>query len=631
MAPHTVPAPTSGATISVTGKIVAMIQGGFTIQGPPNVGHLHIYVTPATTLSGPAPAVGETAAASGTGSYNTSMTAATVTVTSGGSSSGGAPIPAQPSALSLTGPIAAVFAGGFTMEGGPNVGLLHVYTNSATTIEGGSPKTGMYAQATGTGSFRTNLTASFVALYPSTPTAVTVTGTAMSATSYGFTATTGGSSPPLPIVMNGSTVVAGASLVTGSKIKVVGIGSPSEGVLAVQIVATTASTPPPTPTPPPISQKHVLTADYLGAPNGTTAVTPQTAASYLSWAQVAPATANSTSAAGIKTQLYADPNRTQANVGDPMYNSNESTFAHDCNNNRVTDTYAGNVTQYVMNIGGSAMQSLFSTYIAGITATAHFDAVYEDDAGPLSEQIYTPFSAMPCNYTDAAWLAAGQAIDQASSVPVLFNGLEAFDGQNVTLSIGLLNSSNTIGGNFEDCYSAPSQPKSNGWVWQETEDTELQVNAQNKLFECQLRDSTAAASSTDARLYGLASFLLTYNPATSILWEEFATPSGLHVEPESQLVLLDPLVPSPAAVSGLAVSGGTYGRQYGQCYYAGSFVGPCAVVVNPDTTSHVFPFPQYNHTLVLSGGGILDGGTVSTTGPPPPTSLAPSEAAIVFP
>ncbi|MBV8148649.1 MAG: hypothetical protein JO092_06135, partial [Candidatus Eremiobacteraeota bacterium] len=61
-------------------------------------------------------------------------------------------------------------------------------------------------------------------------------------------------------------------------------------------------------------------------------------------------------------------------------------------------------------------------------------------------------------------------------------------------------------------------------------------------------------------------------------------------------------------------------------------VGACAVVVNPDSGSaHPFPFPQYTHTLVLNGGGILDGGTVSTSGPPPPLNLAADEAAIVFP
>jgi hypothetical protein len=61
-------------------------------------------------------------------------------------------------------------------------------------------------------------------------------------------------------------------------------------------------------------------------------------------------------------------------------------------------------------------------------------------------------------------------------------------------------------------------------------------------------------------------------------------------------------------------------------------VGSCAVVVNSDTASpHPFPYPQYTHTLVLSGNGVLDGGAAATNGPPPPVNLPASEAAIVFP
>ena len=114
--------------------------------------------------------------------------------------------------------------------------------------------------------------------------------------------------------------------------------------------------------------------------------------------------------------------------------------------------------------------------------------------------------------------------------------------------------------------------------------------------------------------------------------EEFATPSGLHVFPESQLVALNPKVAQPSSVSGLLAQGGTYGREYADCYIAGTFAGPCAVVVNSDPSlSHAFPYPQYNHTLTLSGEGVLDGGTMSTQGAAPPLTMAPSSAAIVFP
>jgi hypothetical protein len=215
----------------------------------------------------------------------------------------------------------------------------------------------------------------------------------------------------------------------------------------------------------------------------------------------------------------------------------------------------------------------------------------------------------------------------------MVNGLESPNNGGPGLVLNVIGgSSNTTGGNFEHCYSDGVTPKTTGSLWTMTENTELIVNNENKLFQCMLRNLNDGAASVDARIYAYASFLMTYSPQNDIYWEEFATPSGLHVFPEEQLVALNPKVPEPSDVSALAQTGGTYGREYGACYIAGQFAGPCAVVVNPDNNSaHTFPFPQYQHTLVLSGEGVLDGGTIATNGPPPPASLASGEAAIVFP
>ncbi|HKE36877.1 MAG TPA: hypothetical protein VKB39_05575, partial [Candidatus Baltobacteraceae bacterium] len=93
--------------------------------------------------------------------------------------------------------------------------------------------------------------------------------------------------------------------------------------------------------------RHVLTADYLAAPYGSTTVTPEQAAPYLSWAQVSVPNANAVAGAGIKTQYYIDPTLTIANRGQQMYTSDESTFAHDCLGRRVTIPYR-DLTENVM-------------------------------------------------------------------------------------------------------------------------------------------------------------------------------------------------------------------------------------------------------------------------------------------
>ena len=95
---------------------------------------------------------------------------------------------------------------------------------------------------------------------------------------------------------------------------------------------------------------------------------------------------------------------------------------------------------------------------------------------------------------------------------------------------------------------------------------------------------------------------------------------------------LDPVVSTPADISGLKLDSGVYGREYRHCYIWGSAVGGCAAVVNPDRNeAHKYPYgDKYKHTIVLSGDGVLDGGAIATDGPPPPDTLPPLGAVIVF-
>lgn len=382
---------------------------------------------------------------------------------------------------------------------------------------------------------------------------------------------------------------------------------------------------------PAATQNHVLTADYLGGRYGTHSIAWSQAAPYLTWAETDQTDVSGIHAAGIKTLLYVDPNRTAP--GNPLYNNNNATYALTCSQQKIYDTYDG-VQMWVMNPAASAMQNLFTSYSQSVKKNTPFDAFFEDDAGALSAfEQYDPFHpSLPCDYSDAAWIKSEVALNQVSSVPILFNGLSMLnDGYEPSLSIGLLAGSNTIGGNFEGCYSTTSQPKQAGLLWQVLEDTELTVNADTKLFECMVQNTGDADEQTDARIYAYASFLLTYSPSTSIYWTYFGTPSGLHVMPESELVALSPTIPAPKSITGLKQSGGTYAREYTQCYVWGTSVGKCAAVVNSDWDPHPFPFTQYHHTLTVSGNGVLDGGTISTNGPAPPATLPKYEAVIAFP
>jgi hypothetical protein len=367
------------------------------------------------------------------------------------------------------------------------------------------------------------------------------------------------------------------------------------------------------PYPSSISQRHVLTADYLGGYGGTYAFPWSVEAPYVNWAKASnPADSDGQRAVGIETYFYTDPNDTYA--GGPLYTSDESTFAHTCSGNRITAHYNG-ATHYLMNPYSS---NLLQMWIASVRDHAHYDAIFEDNTNDLYGM-----NGTPCNYTPAGWLEATIDETTAFGYPVVYNGAA------ITGTIGMNRANNVLGGMAEQCYATGNRAgRITDSFWQTIENVELQMAQQRKLFFCLSDNRKNAASSLDARTYNLASFLLTYDPATSIFMEVFSTPSRFHVEPESQLVPLYPVVPTPSRVSSLQVAGGAYGREYNACYYAGTFVGRCAVAVNPSSfNTHHFPFGgKYSHTLVF----VLDGGTATTNGPPPPAQLPPLGSVVML-
>ncbi len=133
------------------------------------------------------------------------------------------------------------------------------------------------------------------------------------------------------------------------------------------------------------------------------------------------------------------------------------------------------------------------------------------------------------------------------------------------------------------------------------------------------------------RQYAYASFLLTYDPNYSVFEESFTTPSAFKVFPETGFVPLSP-VSIPASVASLLTSTRAYEQRYNSCYYRGSSLGHCEIIVNPSTTSSVsVPNPWgLRHSMVLSGNGVLDGGTASFSGGVP-TRMGPKSGLILTP
>jgi hypothetical protein len=373
---------------------------------------------------------------------------------------------------------------------------------------------------------------------------------------------------------------------------------------------------------------HVMTMDSYQYSTGKLP-DRKVAARYLTWAIAQPKDTNSFAAVGIKTLLYTDPNRTA--VGDPMYTNDETTFAHDCSNNRITIT-GKSATTYLMDPTSPDLQALWRTYVADVlTWGDHYDAILEDNA-----DVVHPVSALPCNFDQTAWTAGTNTMNQALGASVIYNGLgNLVDGdQNVSPAIGL--NPTAITGELEGCYSNgdPNNPVPRKTVWETYETTEIDMVTAGTPFLCRGLGTLPAATAQSERMYMYASFLLTYDPNTSIISEQFATQNtALMVDPESGFVALDPLVAEPTAITTLESSNWIFGRQFADCYLFGRPIGACAAVVNADSSnvSHAFPWQGvYKHSLILHGGAILDGGRAGVQGPAPPAEVPGASAVIAI-
>lgn len=642
----------NGNSLEVTGTVTGFISGGFQLQGGHGLGYLHIYTSSSTTITGAKPFVGENVDVVGTGtltSGNITATAVSQILPSPSPSptaapvTGGTPVPtatgapiALPAGVVLqSATISAITSSKLTVNGGRGCGSLYVYTNSSTTYFNGAPQAGQYALFTGTGTRCASITAHTVSLSSTPFTSSTVTGSVAQATSYGFLLNTG--STNVRVALTSSTVVFGATLAVGSNVTVNALGTPDTGYVATQISVAQPATPPPavaTPTPGPISMTHVQNFAYIYGYAGTpTTVSISSVAPWVNWTMTDEAHAAALRAAGIKVQLYVNYWRNYTsdnpNVG---YNDLKPGGVHaaaeaaDCSGAPVYDP----------NYGGGYEADPRSTAALGHAQTVlsyrmsqyagNFDAVYADDTGTIEGQGLST----PCGYVQSSWDQAVNAVHSALGQPLFINALGQ---QNPVQATDMLQPSNVLGAMCELCYSRNGGPTGDftqtGSGWVNNENAEIATVSMHKIFWDYGRATGDASQETGIRMYAYASFLLTYDPSYGMFQEALSTPSGFPVFPETAFVPMNPLT-TQSSVSGYQGPGGAYLREFANCYYQGAFVNRCAVVVNPNTSSAPVPSTSYSHSVVLSGYGVLDGGTVSFNGPAV-TTLGPGSAAILLP
>lgn len=366
---------------------------------------------------------------------------------------------------------------------------------------------------------------------------------------------------------------------------------------------------------------HVQTADYWRGYSGTKNVPPQVAARWLTWVETDSYGSAAIAPYGVKTLLYSDPNRVQPS--DPMYGKDEAMYARTCSGDRARAgaNYNGQVQTEPRS---NALAKKWRWYTDTRSEGGRIDAIFNDDAvGAKYAQ------DQPCGYSLDSWLKAENDLQRNLGKPVIYNGLNDFDGHQPAKELAL--NATAAGGMLEECYAQlKPDTRVGGWRWVATEQTELRMAHDRKYFFCYGRDLTPADQAYPSRIYADASFLLTYDPRSSVLWEYYKTPSGGHVMPESQLVPFDPVKQRVNSIEQLRTPEGLYERAYRNCYIDARKVGACVVVVNPDDDAHSLSLPGYRKTLALHGSGVFDGGSISIENAPPPSSVGPRGALVAF-
>ncbi|HET7813126.1 MAG TPA: hypothetical protein VFL13_02005 [Candidatus Baltobacteraceae bacterium] len=657
----------NGTSIELRGTIAGMISGGFTINGGAGVGSLHIYTNASTVITGPALFVNEYVDVVGTGTISTSVTASSVSqyatptptpsptaaptatpvATTGPvlvsntpgptAAPSGVPITLPSGVIISTGQIGSISGGKITIQTGPGCGWMTVTVNSATAYFDGNPSVGQYAAFTGTGTRCASITsANSMSLSASAFTSGTVSGTVASATPYGFILNTG--SANVPVALASSTVVFGSTLVVGSNVTVTALGTAATGLTATQIAVSAPPTPTPnpsmspTPTPAPISTTHVQTFAYIYGYAGTPTTIPLgSMAPYVTWTQTDQAHAAAIRAAGVKVQVYTNfwRNYTSDNPSVGYTDLapggvNAAAEARDCSSNVITDSSYGGGYEADARSANALPHALAVVNYRLNSFSGNYDAVFADDSGSVWG------ITLPCGYSQSDYDAAVNNVHSQINAQVWVNALGA--APNPATATDLVAPANVAGAMCEICYagnggSGDSLQTGNTWI--NVANAEINTISQGKTFWDYARLTGDASAETSQRVYAYASFLLTYDPSHAMFQEALSTPSGFPVMPENGLVPLNPLT-TASTVSGYQGAGGAYIREFSNCYYRGSFVSACAVVVNPSAASVPVPSTSYSHSLALSGYGVLDGGSASFNGPAV-TTLGPASAAILFP
>jgi hypothetical protein len=323
----------------------------------------------------------------------------------------------------------------------------------------------------------------------------------------------------------------------------------------------------------------------------------------------------------------------------PIGNGNlpESAWLHGPDGQRVhrADDYTHQY-QEMLNPASPAARGAYEAFTKAAVSRARVDVFFADDSGsplkgpdgsPMSGAFYR-FNAAAVELPDDSRFVAGIKGMLASAVrPVVINGAEpdtyrpAYDG-------ALIDGPNVIGELVEGCFlNDSSRAPLAGDTWRKMADGQIAVTRHHKYAVCMMQGE--GLKDPLERLYGLASWWLTYDPQWSVIAPVSPGTDGKAVFSEEDIVPAEPLRATDRGLEAFRV-GNLYVREFRRCYERGVAIGGCATVVNP--TLSTVPVPElrqrYRSSLSLSSKSAYGGGSnVWSTNVP--KSLGGNQAAIL--
>lgn len=266
------------------------------------------------------------------------------------------------------------------------------------------------------------------------------------------------------------------------------------------------------------------------------------------------------------------------------------------------------------------------------SAWDYFEA---DDAGKRLDAVWYGFNSPGVEIArDAEWIAAHSLLLASAARPIIINGA-SYDWRPEYQDAFLL-APNVAGAFNENCFSTDY---GSGYMtdrrWLDEADAILDVLANRRLDIC-WGEYPGGRSSAPHRLYHFASWLLTYDPAYSVIFPMFKAPdrgpkgAEISVYDEEHIV---PTAPRKTASRSIAhlVRKRLYVREFGACFYARRPIGACAALVNPSESESAAVPPldaTYKRTLSLPATSLYGGGKVDWK-PGTPDALGPHSAAIL--